>query len=333
MSRSTAIILGLIIAIFAIGAHNVYGETFQQLVEFPIPDNISYQERLCGIETITDTIFEFTCSWRFTATEVKEWYDEIITRYGLDNLPEDEILEEMEEQIITDTFLKEPAELVRFKADLVRFEEKAPTSNADKEYFELLKELATCQRGTGAAKGIQTEARFPVSTTELSTNLEDLKSLDYTGSFVILKKAIEECDAQKGTLEPITLGVEAFNKGVFADTIPPSHTEMAHYNEEYWANIPTHKDYALDERDFLQENETAFDRMCASEFVNDSFKRMQKCPPKEYTASAPRSDGFIHKESVPISKYSQYQSDGGETMFEELQQKQLRDLEKSLRNP
>ena len=95
----------------------------------------------------------------------------------------------------------------QFEEDLLYFETvKPPTTNAEKEYFALLQNLATCQRGSGEASLIQPYERFAVSTTWVNTDEAYLKSLDYRGTFRILKAAVEECRAQWTILQPIILG-------------------------------------------------------------------------------------------------------------------------------
>lgn len=187
-----------------------------------------FSSRLCtpiiedeGLET--EQVVKYICEWDpFANQPVKSETSikEDILELEIEAEPEvkDIVISELKEEI---------SELQkRFIKDLEVFEQRGTNSNADKEYFALLKELATCQRGTQEASGVQTKSRFAVSTTWVNSSEEYLVSLEYTGSFATLKKAIEECKAQKTILEPITLGPEYLNRAM-AQKPHVYHADMA----------------------------------------------------------------------------------------------------------
>lgn len=358
LTRLAKIAIGLLVGYVIFMAYSTaYAETFEYQGSFPIPDNVKEMQTMCSIEMYGTNIYEYTCNWRFMAEDVPEWVDKLVTKHGLINPPAEQIFEEAKTEL--EIFNETVPEMARYESDLERFLDKEPQRPGDKEYFELLKELATCQRGTGAAKGIQSEERFAVSTTWVNPTEPYLTSYELTGSYGNLKKAIQECRAQHTILEPIVLGPEAYNKGLFADSIQPYHADMAVTTK--WNTIPTHQ--SITEHDLESEKKSAYIKMCQSEFVNTSFKIQQGCmidltvgfnldgTCRDTTIVNQDSTGCIPAESEPfvypsdsgnqgelVKDYSQFSPmekytlnkyDNGENMFTELQQQKIRDLQKA----
>jgi len=333
------VVYGLIvIGVLALSLPFVFAETFEDSVKFPVPDNVKEMERVCKVKAISSLGLHFGCDWVFLFDSGGvEWFNELIIAQGLnqtESIPE-EIIPDI--PLIPSTFKEKPRELVQYERDLKKFNEKPPTRPADVEYYYLLQKWEECQRGTGPARGIQFEDTFITSKNTLSS----LQSLDRAGGHDNLAKAVEACFAQQ-ILEDELLGPEALYKGQYFGKVELSHTERAHYDKTEWAYIPTQQDYELDERDFLQENITAFDKMCASEFVNSSFKRMQGCIVKivvklnedgtcregsTYTedknacttmTTAKRTDGFIPVNPTAPDVVKRYQQDQGVEQLEKI---------------
>ena len=76
----------VVIAVFSYGAHLAYGETFEAFVSFPIQDNVKQTDVLKQIITMTDNMFEFQITYRFTADEVKQWDEENLAKHEIFNL-------------------------------------------------------------------------------------------------------------------------------------------------------------------------------------------------------------------------------------------------------
>jgi hypothetical protein len=85
MSRSVALILTLIIgSIFVIGINNVYGDTYTELIEIPIPDNITGQESKKQLTQLTDELLEYTIIIRFhLGQNGTEWFEKELTDKGI----------------------------------------------------------------------------------------------------------------------------------------------------------------------------------------------------------------------------------------------------------
>ena len=161
-----------------------------------------------------------------------------------------------------------------------------------------MKQLATCQRGTGEASGVQTEERFTVSTTWL--NPEKIYAMQYTGSFEILKKAVEECKYQHSILEPIVLGVEYLNRARANEAQPEQiyHGDKA-LSEPFM--FPSNR-YA--DAEALIEAETNAKRgICEHKYYSEDYKFSVGCFEKKLTFC---TDCGIETTSVPWHKYQTY---------------------------
>ena len=270
LTRTELVLIGLVISIFAYGATLAYGETFEYSGSIPVPDNLIKTDVSKRITHMDDKMFEFTVIYRFQAEDVKTWYEEKLQEYALIPSPAEKVIEEIPKIVLP---MVNPI-LKPYIEDIKRFEKDSPTTSEELEYYELLQELASCQRGTGAAKGIQQEGRFATSTAELD---EELKSVDLRGNYGKIKKAIQECKAQKLVLEPITLGVEALNKGIFRDTIQPHHSEFA-IVDEYWGDkVPNHEPFELNPHDFQSEGMRGVQAMCDDLQMSDKSKKLLGC--------------------------------------------------------
>lgn len=200
----------------------------------------NWSERLCepvykdeGLET--EEIIKYICEWNPFEDQPVEPEINVEPEVKIEDEP---LVEETEEDLRSELAIEIDALQKRFIRDLETFEDRGTKSNADREYFELLKELATCQRGTQESSGVQTKSRFAVSTTWVNPSDEYLTSLDYTGSFGTLKKAIEECRAQHTILEPITLGAQYLDRAN-AQMAQPYHGDMATAEPfEYGKTVP-----------------------------------------------------------------------------------------------
>ncbi len=286
MTRATALILLLVGIIFAIGIHNVYGETFEDVISFPIPDNITGQEKRGTLITLTDDLLEMQFTYRFhLGQNGTEWFEEIIKELGLtppdvtlcpDNFYLDEdgvtcypIIDEPELPLLTTDLT--PPTFKGFVADFKKFEEKNPEATSEKDYHALLKSLQMCYRQSEENQqslGVTQTDGFVVSATMIDDFGIFLKSYDLTGRHSLLEKAIEECKYIHTILNPVTLGPEYQNRAIYYNTTQLYHGDVA-------ADVPTWSQ----ERVNIESNDRTEIRdgnpICAmGSYYSDQTKRM-----------------------------------------------------------
>ena len=171
MSKSVAVILILFAAICAVGAVNVYGDTYTELIEIPIPDNITGMESKKQLTTLTDDLLEYTIVLRFhLGQNGTEWFEDELTDVGVQPpdvthcpdrfyLDDDGVTcypiinEPHPEEFIPE---EKPKDLITFEEDLEEFlDGKVPVDKDEIDYYNQLLELDECLQGLMQAQGIQ----------------------------------------------------------------------------------------------------------------------------------------------------------------------------------
>ena len=203
-----------------------------------------------------------------------------------------------------------------YERDLELFKENPPTKPADKEYFELLKNLAQYQRGYAESRGIQTNEWFDISFTWVEENEAWIKSLDYKGKHADLKKAIEECQAIRTVMNPVQLGAEAYNKGQYFGKHQPSHQSMTTITTEESQYIAKFAVYdKVTSSDIDKSRAEAKQSMCN---LSTTFRL-------DYCLNPVHVDvgGVVSIQNDIEDKFNQYKKDGGEAMAKEIKAKVL----------
>lgn len=344
------VLVGLICTVWAIPII-AYAETFQDVINFPIPDNITGQEKRGQLTTLTDDLLEFTVTYRFyLGQNGTAWFDEILAEIGLSPpditlCPDRFYLGEdgetcypnppIESNFIPD---KRPPIDKQYEADYERFLESPPRTVADKDYFALLQELKTCMRGINESKGIATTEQFTVSTSALDEDY--LQSFELDGRHRQLANAVQECIAIKTVLNPVTLGIEALHKGEYFGYLEVPHGERAIVDEEAWITIPTQGEQ-LSLHDFVMEEQEAHDIICNSDRVTVAFKHQTGCSLEQMRIPCPECiisgyNGEYYQiynipDYTPMDKLSQFYEDGGESMARDLAREAIEQAQRELR--
>lgn len=328
----------VIIAVFSYGAHLAYGETFEAVVSFPIPDNVKQTDVRKQIITMTDNMFEFQITYRFTADEVKQWYEENLAENEIFN-PEcefgynavtNECLDEVIPPIESNFVPEKKTEILRkYEADIVRFESKYPITKDQLDYFYQLQFLAECQQGLDQSRGIQDERSVTYS--EFSFDSSIPRAGHIAGNAGDLKIAIEECLGQIKLM--VLVGDERADDDYRSKQsyfLEPQvfHGDIPIYDKEFWASIPTHESDSLKLTDhaFEVENLTAWERMCESVNVTEKFKLQQGCAPIEYDTT-PRTSGGIPLHNYIQDAYDRYNTLGDTEQLNKIQNNIQRDQE------
>jgi hypothetical protein len=291
------IILGVVLTvIFALGVVQVYGDTYTELIEIPIPDNIIGMESKKQLTQLTDGVLEYTITLRFhLGQNGTEWFEKELTNTPIrppdvtvcpDRFYLDKDGITCYPILSTPTINEDepkPKLLQEYEKDLERLtEQDDDTQTRDSlEYEEKLQTLKECLQGLYQAQGIQTVRSFFIS--DSGDEYIDPFPQDHRGTRGLLDKAIEECIAEE-TLLPI-LGIERDEDDVrspqsWFGVIETPHGERAIVNEDRWAVVPTHETDSLQDHyaKSFQQNIEAFERMCDTEFVSTPFKIQQGCP-------------------------------------------------------
>ena len=230
--RQKQIIIVVLCLIALASVSFAHGETSE--IEEVVVDTFDFNGQEC---VSTSTVY---FNGTTTVHNICEWASLSVTENDATEEVVDEVVDggevgvECDESNVCETSVNPELEaeieslLSRFRADLERFKVNEPVGPADHDYYERLKHLATCQRGTGAATGVQQADRFAVSTTWINDGEAWLKSYDLVNNHSILAKAIEECIYQRGILEPVLFGPEYLNR-VIAEAVFPSmyHADVA----------------------------------------------------------------------------------------------------------
>lgn len=280
----------LIPLIILLGVPMAYAEEFQDYINFPIPDNVKQTEIKKEITRMDSTMFEFQVTYRFTADQVEDWYEEIQEEAELLLTPKvEEVIEEVEEPVTAATrprilFAEEEKLFEKYAADASRCLTDPPEDYEGKDYCYDLAELATCQRGVGSATGIQMQGRFITSSSDdflQSNDRPEYTPFNYEWNYRDLKLAKEECLAQKLQLEPNILGRWYADRAAWFGYVAPLHGDIAIVDPDKWSRVPNQSDFILDKRDFFNTNQDAFNLMCESQSVTDVFQGLYGCPDKK----------------------------------------------------
>jgi hypothetical protein len=289
------IFLGIVLTvIFALGVVQVYGETYQELIEIPIPANVTGMESKKQLTILTHDLLEYTITLRFhLGQNGTEWFDKELTDSGGITPPD---VTQCPDRFYLDLdgvtclpilgtppiFEDKPEQLIKYEIDLEKLEEIDDDTQTREslEYEEKLQTLRECLQGLQQAKGIQSIRSF--FTSDWEGNYEDLYPNDHRGNDGILDRAIQECIAEE-VLLPM-LGIERGEDDVrspqgWFGIIQPYHGDRAIIDEDVWSQVPTHETNSLTEhyQKSFEQNQEAFDRMCATEFVSTPFKIQQGC--------------------------------------------------------
>ncbi len=234
-------------------------------------------------------------------------------------IPEDKPLITIPENIIT------PPKPTKHEIALEQFMKNPPTSAADTEYFELLKNLAECQRGYAESKGTATNNWFPISYTWVNDGEAWLKSLEYKGQFGDLKKGIEECMAIRTILNPVILGPEYYNRGQYFGQTQTYHSDIA-------TGVPIWSQNRVNQE--ANQGFTNPEQCDFADIYSDQTRKYFGC------YEAPEGDainpkGYIEYSNDMEDKWLQYLEDGGKQQTKELMKKimeeKARDLRESLK--
>ena len=296
--------------IFAL-ASNVYAEEHEGLAEDRVfvPFNFNATETLCA-PTITGT---FICEWNPNGNKNGTIYNPVTVEEESDNTtkeplvcPDRFILNETEDDclpvkpiVVVDTPVQERS-LTKFEADKEYYENNPPTTLAEKEYFELVKELGSCQRGTGSATGIQQMDRFVVSTTWINPDEAYINSIDLTGPHSVLRKAIEECKAQHGYLEPNVFGRQYVDR-VNAERDNPYYE---HSKRPTVLELGAFPQINLNPHSYIETLEDAENTLCNHTLYGYDTKESYGC----YNENKVNVGGVVETVSSPIHKFNEYKT-------------------------
>jgi hypothetical protein len=284
--KAVTIILGIIVAsVFAVGVSNVYGDTYTELIEIPIPDNITGMESKKQLTTLDDNILEYTITLRFFLGENgTKWFEEELTDVGITPpdvtlCPDRFYLDEdgvtcypiIENPILIEDFQETPSVFDTFVKDLERFEKDPPTKPSEIDYYEQLKYLQMCYRVTEQNQqslGVTQNDGFAVSNLWIEEFGHLLKSFQLTGNPAILEKAIEECKYIHTILNPVTFGVEYQNRAKYFNSTQVYHGDLAE-------DIPTWSQQRVNEEANRQNEPSDKHPICEdSSYYSESTKRM-----------------------------------------------------------
>lgn len=281
---------------------NSYAQTEDKV---PVPFN--WNERYCNLN---EDNTKYICEWNALTPYIPEptiipEEKEIITLPDCEFGYNEETETCLEEVIIgteniNSVFKYESETITPFETDLNRFENNPPNGVAQEEYYELLKQLATCQRGTGESAGVQSEERFTVSTTWVDPNPLFSSAFEISGNFAILKKAVEECKYQHSILEPIVLGREYLDRAAANEFQP----EQVYHGDKALSEpfkFPSNR-YA-DEESLNKAEINAKNSICEHQLYSDQFKYSVGCFEKDTV----QCDGCsIQTVSIPWHKYQMF---------------------------
>jgi hypothetical protein len=305
------IFLGIIIGVvFAIGIYNeAYGDTYTELIEIPIPGNVTGMESKKQLTELTDYVLEYTIKLRFyLGQNGTEWFDKELTDSGGITPPDvtlcpdrfylDEdgitcypILEKIPIEILRDP----PAEFKKFIDDLERFNDDPPTKPSEIDYYEQLKFLQMCYRQTEMNQqslGVTQSGGFAVSDLWIETYGELLKSFQITGNDAVLKKQIQECVAIHTKLNPVILGVEYQNRAKYFNSTQVYHGDLAE-------DIPTWSQKRVNEESNFKTPTNVVNPICAEDSFYSDITKQAYCGDDYVTPS----DEILNKEYMCNSHY------------------------------
>ncbi len=243
MSKAIAAILIIFAVICVVGAVNVYGDTYTELIEIPIPGNVTGIESKKQLTSLTDDLIEYTITLRFhLGQNGTQWFDDELTEKGI--TPPDVTLCPdrfyLDDDgitcypIITQPpaiyYGEIPEEFEPFVNDLLRFDEDPPTKPSEIDYYEQLKFLQMCYRVTEQNQqslGVTQTDGFAVSNLWIEEYGILLKASQMTGNLAELNKHIEECFAIHTQLNPLIFGAEYQNRAKYFNSTQPYHGDLA----------------------------------------------------------------------------------------------------------
>ena len=224
MNPSWYIVFAALLFVSMIGASLAFGEEFEDNIKIPVPSNVTGVEKKANLSTLSENLLEFTITYRFHLGENgTQWYEEILEKYTIGEPVKTNSTDIVPEVVIDMT----PDFMKPFEQDYENFLDDPPLRPSDKEYFELLKALAECERGINQSLGVFKQDRFAVSQTWINDAEAYLKGYDLTGRHAQLLKAIEECQAIHTKLNPVVLGAQYANLAEQYNVTEPYHADAA----------------------------------------------------------------------------------------------------------
>ena len=325
MITANKIILTIVLAsVFAVSIANA--DSYEELISIPIPDNITGMESKKQLTTLTDDLLEYTITLRFhLGQNGTEWFEKELTEVGIQ--PPDVTLCPdrfyLDQDGVTcypilgtpPIFEDKPKQLTIYEKDLEELTNKPDVTQSQDslEYEEKLQTLKKCLQGVAQAQGIQSVREF--FTSDSDAEYSDPFPQDHRGNAGMLDRAIQECIAERKLL-PI-LGDERKEGDVRSQQgwfgiIEPSHDERAIIDEDVWSQVPTHDTDSLQNhyQKSFEQNEEAFKKMCATEFVSTPFKMQQGCP-DEREITTDWNETNVGHGKVVNDIYPQHSTDGG----------------------
>lgn len=287
-----------VVALVSFSFYSVYGETFNHVIELPIPDNVTEQSKSCRLMSVSEIGLHYKCEFMFKfGSGGEDWYNELIEQFGL--ISSDSPIRNNDTSIrISDTPIPETFE--KYQRDLERFTENPPLTGSDKEYHELLKRLAECDRGINESLGVFQKDKFAISETWINDDLAWLKSFDYKNRHQDLKRAIEECHAIHTKLNPVILGPQYAN-------LAPFHNQTQTYHGEIAAKVPEWSQERVNQEanKDLDKPLTPKDIICNSDKVTKTFKIQSGC---EFGIPVDCPNCVIKYDSEPYAKWQEYKA-------------------------
>lgn len=289
MTRTTAVILLLVGIIFAIGINNVYGETYNDTISIPIPDNVTGIEKKATLTELTDHILEFTIVYRFqTADSFIEWREEILLDGESYEIPDVTICPDRFELIENTCYpiiiLEEEPAIKQTKYEIL-LEELLKMKNdegynwmpKDVEFLAMLEQVTKCQRGLNQAKGIQELSSFVTSGIQMDNKDYSPVNIERNQVHSTLALAVQECIAQVQHLLPALgdyrdEGDVRSRQGWFGE-LQVYHSSLADKVPE-WSQTRVMEE-SEGNKDYTPM--TPKDILCNSEIVSKNYKRDQGC--------------------------------------------------------
>jgi len=180
-----------------------FGETFEDVISFPIPDNITGQEKKGQLITLTDNLLEMQFTYKFyLGQNGTAWFEKILEEVGLapdETLcPETMYLDEETQRCYPlknkppspEFIIPKPKDLTKFEKQLERYEEHPPKTYDQQDELRKLQELDECYEGLKQSRGIQSYGSFYTS------EYDEVQNVPKAGVASALDIAIERCHAE-----------------------------------------------------------------------------------------------------------------------------------------
>ncbi len=294
----------VLFTIFAIGMSYVYAEETEDTVIVPFEFNskiegyndkgnyvVEYDPKIIDLQTIfngTDSIPDPVQG----STKVNQ----------TESTPEPIVEEKPEKTILTP-----------FEERKEYLENKTELTSKQKEELALLENLAECRRGYAESRGVVTDEFFPISYTWINDGEAWLKSYDYSGKHLELLRGIEECQAIRTILNPVTLGPVYFHKGLHFGETQLHHSNIAD-------KVPTWSQERVNVESNIGRDPNA--GFCDNDYISLLTKQAFGCivyQPGEII----NPKRYVEYQNDVEDKFNQYKLDGGEAQAKQIMKEQL----------